>query len=74
MSARALAAALQAIGLECRVEPRENLALITSNEPQPSLVDGDLRRKVLTLAREHGFTHVAVELSPAERGATLRRD
>ena len=74
MSVSALAAALQAMGLECRVEPRENLALITSTESRPSFVDGELRRRVLALAREHGFTHVAIELGPADRGATLRRD
>jgi hypothetical protein len=74
VSGSSLAAALQAIGLACRVEPRETLALITPVESHRSLLDDDLRRRVLSLAREHGFTHAAVELAPTERGATLRRD
>ena len=32
------------------------------------LADGELRRAALALAREHGFTHLAVELAPSAGG------
>ncbi|CAN5557495.1 hypothetical protein BH09GEM1_BH09GEM1_23730 [soil metagenome] len=50
-------------GLVCRVEPRAGLAvLIADRETMASLADIEVRRATLALAREHGFTHVAVEL------------
>lgn len=50
-------------GLPCRVESRAGLAvLITNSATMVALTDADVRRTTLALAREHGFTHVAVEL------------
>ena len=61
--ATALAAALRGVGIACEVEARAALALIVaSTDDATRLAADDLRRQVLALAREHGFTHVAVEL------------
>jgi hypothetical protein len=55
-------------GVACRVEIRDRLAVL--------IPDGDdvliSRADVLRLAREAGFTHVALELDPD--GAALPRD
>ena len=64
--------ALAERGLPCRVEPRAGLAvLIADRETMAALSDLEVRRATLTLAREHGFTHVAVELRDevGEQGA-----
>lgn len=61
--AQALAAALRGAGIVCEVEGRAALALIVASAADLTRLGGDdLRRQVLALAREHGFTHVAVEL------------
>ena len=66
-NAAALAAAITELGVECVLEARGGLVLLvpvaTSVE---KLQDEDTRRAVLALARQHGFTHVALEL-PNER-------
>ena len=50
-------------GLPCKVEPRAGLAvLIADRGTMTALADPEVRRATLALAREHGFTHVAVEL------------
>ncbi|CAN5896417.1 hypothetical protein BH11GEM2_BH11GEM2_37290 [soil metagenome] len=55
--------ALAERGLVCRVEPRAGLAvLIADRATMTALTDPEVRRTTLALAREHGFTHVAVEL------------
>jgi hypothetical protein len=74
--ASALAASLAMLGLSCRVEPREGLAVIKAEAgAAAALAAPALRRDVLALAREHGFTHVAVELTadPAGTGASVLR-
>jgi hypothetical protein len=59
----ALAAALRGAGIVCELEARGALALIVASAAELNrLAADDLRRQVLGLAREHGFTHVAVEL------------
>jgi hypothetical protein len=61
--ATALAHALRAAGIACEVEARAALALIVvSTADATRLAADDRRRQVLAVAREHGFTHVAVEL------------
>ena len=78
MSAHALASALRAEGLSCEVEAFDRLAVIVPDERDPDVVDRDLRERVLSLARAHGFTHAAIELvEPVERvmdRAPLSRD
>ncbi len=59
----ALASALAAHGLRCRVEPRGRLAVLVTADHAP-LGDPATRRRVATLAMAHGFTHVALELDP----------
>ena len=74
--APALASALGALGIACRVEPRHGLALLTAGVADAArLADSTTRRDVLALATQHGFTHIAVELvaDPDERSAPLFR-
>ena len=72
-NASALAAAIAALGVQCSLEARGGLALLM---PVATSVDKlqapDMRRAVLVLAREHGFTHVAIELPNDPRGADAR--
>lgn len=59
----ALEGALAERGLVCRVEGRPGLAvLIADAATVAALGDVDVRRAALELAREHGFSHVAIEL------------
>ena len=59
----ALEGALAERGLVCRVESRFGLAVLIANAATVArLGDTEVRRSALALAREHGFTHVAIEL------------
>ena len=59
----ALARALERANMSCAVEARGALALIVCDESQQArLASPDARRAVLALAKQHGFTHIAVEL------------
>ena len=50
--------------MSCMVEARAGLALIVCDEAQQvRLASPDARQAVLVLARQHGFTHIAVELA-----------
>jgi hypothetical protein len=58
-----LEAALAERGLVVRVETRAGLAVLIVNEAtMKRLGDAELRRAALGVAREHGFSHVAIEL------------
>ena len=58
-----LEGALAERGLVCRVESRAGLAVLIADAATVArLGDAELRRAALALAREHGFTHVAIEL------------
>lgn len=65
MSADSLTHALATIGIVCRVDARDRLALLVSEDAE-ALADRALeppvRERVLDLVREHGFTHIAIEL------------
>jgi hypothetical protein len=74
VSARSLSDALRVEGLPCSVEAWDALAVITLESRDVSLVDEGLRRRVLLLAREHGFSHAAVELAAIDESASVRRD
>lgn len=63
MSAHALAAALSAIGYSCEVEARERMVVLRPAAGAHALADATLRARVVALAAEHGFSHVAVELT-----------
>jgi hypothetical protein len=62
VTAWALEAALNALGIDCAVEAHDRLAVLVPRGPVPDLTGAQLRRSALTLATEHGFTHVALEL------------
>jgi hypothetical protein len=66
-NATALAEALAALGVQCALEVRSGLALLLPTPDGVARLDEDeTRRAVLALGRQHGFTHVAIEL-PSER-------
>lgn len=70
----ALEGALAERGLVCRVESRAGLAVLIADEATvAALGDVELRRAALALAREHGFSHVAIELR-TEAAAGSRSD
>ena len=76
----ALEGALAERGLVVKVESRAGLAVLIANSATVArLGDVELRRQALALAREHGFTHVAIELrddpdDPPRAHASLSRD
>jgi hypothetical protein len=49
-------------GITCRMEVRDRLAIIIA--APDSLMTAAVRADVLRLAKEEGFTHVALELEP----------
>ena len=58
----ALARALRAAGLDLGVEGRGTLAVLTPTAATHLLLTPDERRRLLALARDHGFTHAALEV------------
>jgi hypothetical protein len=74
VSARALEIALGACGIAGRVEARGALAILTLDAGRTALADEARRTRALAVAREHGFTHLAVEYLDADDRAALRRD
>jgi hypothetical protein len=74
-NATALAAAIARLGVQCSLEVRGGLALLLPvTSSVEALQSPDTRRAVLALAREHGFTHVAIELPSDRRGAGRETD
>jgi len=62
-NASALAAAIAELGIPCALEARGGLALLLpTSEGVAALQVDETRRAVLALAKQHGFTHVAIEL------------
>ena len=68
-SGAALRQALAAMGLALDVEARDGLALLRRAEGDQPGLDADQRRRVQELVRQHGFTHVALELLPPGGGS-----
>jgi hypothetical protein len=61
----ALEAALRALGLACAVEARAALALISGDAGLVRRLAASAdRRAAIALAKQYGFTHLAVELEP----------
>jgi hypothetical protein len=57
-----------------KVESRAGLAVLIADAATVArLGDAELRRTALALAREHGFSHVAIELR-ADTGGQARLD
>lgn len=65
-AATALAVALKEAGLECVVEPIGAMALLKPSHGTTTLWSQAQRGQATTLARDAGFTHVAVELEAPE--------
>lgn len=71
-NASALAAAIAELGLRCSLEERGGLVvLLPVSSSMEALRSAGTRRDVLALAKQHGFTHVAIEL-PSDRGGAGR--
>ncbi|HYD52934.1 MAG TPA: hypothetical protein VEA99_09915 [Gemmatimonadaceae bacterium] len=62
MSAESLRDALQAIGIECEVEPHGSLALLRAPIGTSGLEAPERRFAAIKAAREHGFAAIAVEI------------
>lgn len=72
MSAASLEAALRALGVECAVEAREGLAVLVPTGDVAPLADARVRDAAVALLKEHGFTHLALEIEgDAEERAAL---
>jgi hypothetical protein len=58
--------ALRGAGFPCRVEVREKVAVIAWDEgaDRRPAMPRESRDRILGIARDHGFTHVALELTP----------
>jgi hypothetical protein len=68
---RSSEAALSALGVACRVEARETLAVLIPQAGERALEDADIRRAVVSALRAFGFTHAAVDVCDERRaGAT----
>ena len=65
MNASTLEGALRARGVACRVEGRAGLAILIPDDGVLTTPAGRWRRDIVRLARELGFTHVALELPAA---------
>ena len=75
MNAEALRQALVTLGIRGSVEARGALAILSLEGDAARLRDPEVRARVLALASEHGFTHLALEVShQSGEGAALHRD
>ena len=66
MTCESFVAALTSLGVPCVVEADQRLAIIRPCADALSLADESLRARVVALAIEHGFSHVAVELDDVQ--------
>jgi len=63
VSAETLEASLRALGIECRVDAVERLAVLVPKGAVSALEDARIRREAVALLRPHGFTHLALEIT-----------
>ena len=68
---QALETQLRENGFACRVEAHDRLAILVPDSDAGRLTVDD-RLRILKTAREHGFSHVSLELDPDV--AALPRD
>jgi hypothetical protein len=75
LSVESLRVALAALGLHGSVEARGALAVLSLEGDAAPLRDPSIRARALSIASEHGFTHLALEVTDARSGgATVHRD
>jgi hypothetical protein len=75
LSAESLREALAALGLRGGVDARGALAVLSLEVDAALLRDPAIRARALAIASEHGFTHLALEVTDARSvGAAVRRD
>lgn len=75
MSARdraGLETALRGLGLRCAVEEWDALAVAIPEPGERGLENADVRQRAIALARQYGFSHLALELRDGR--AELRDD
>ena len=70
MNIETLAKDLADVAIGVRTEERGRVAVLIPEAALP--LDGPTRRRIVALAREHGFTNVCLELTP--RDANLPGD
>ena len=63
MTAAALENALASLGVPCIVEAQQRLAVLRPKVNGSSFAPPAVRARIVALALEHGFTHVALELA-----------
>ena len=63
MMAAALEKALVSLGLPCGVEAEQRLAILRPKVQASSFAQPAVRARIVALALEHGFTHVALDLA-----------
>ena len=77
MTVTRLESALRDAGIPCAVEANERLAVLVPDAHAADAPGADWaarRSEIVAIAREHGFTHVALELRDDAPGAQLHRD
>ena len=63
MTAAALESALTSLGVPCVVEAEQRLAVLRPKVQGSSFATPAVRARIVALALEHGFTHVALDLT-----------
>ena len=63
MTAAALESALTSLGVPCAVEADQRLAVLRPKVQGSGFAKPAVRARIVALALEHGFTHVALDLA-----------
>lgn len=79
MTAAALENALASLGLPCSVEAEQRLAILRPKLSGINFAQPEVRARIVAMAQEHGFTHVALDLADVHskgerRGAVVSGD
>lgn len=64
--------ALRDLGLRCRIEAFDALAVAIPEPGERGFERDDIRRRAIELARANGFSHLAVELRSSEHADPTR--
>ena len=63
MTAAALESALASLGVPCTVEAEQRLAVLRPKVDGSAFAPRAVRARIVAVALEHGFTHVALDLA-----------